>query len=208
MLMWNVLINISKEVLDTFRKKPARSIIIMNCPKDYDFKKEESNESHPLKIVYTGAVWRESRGLENIIAVIKDLTDVEFAIAGWYREKDKKLLDQILEIPNVKFKGLLEPNEALALEASSDVMIALYDPELLLYNVTLPNKLFEAMMCGVPLITNVASHVVNEAGSGIIVKYNDKEQIKKAIVSLRDDSELRRRLGLNGRKAFLQKYSG
>ena len=203
----DVLINISKEVLDTFRKKPARSIIIMNCPKDYDFKKEESNESHPLKIVYTGAVWRESRGLENIIAVIKDLTDVEFVIAGWYREKDKKFLDQILEIPNVKFKGLLEPNEALALEASSDVMIALYDPELLLYNVTLPNKLFEAMMCGVPLITNVASHVVNEVGSGIIVKYNDKEQIKKAIVSLRDDSELRRRLGLNGRKAFLQKYS-
>jgi glycosyltransferase involved in cell wall biosynthesis len=203
----DVLINISKEVLDTFRKKPKRSIIVMNCAKDCDIKKEELDVHHPLKVVYTGAIWRKSRGLENIIAAVKDLTDVEFVIAGWYRDKDKEFLDQILEIPNVKFRGLLEPNDALALEASSDVMIALYEPKLLLYTVTLPNKLFEAMMCGVPLITNVASEVVNEFGSGIIVEYNDVEQIKEAIVKLRDDSGLRRRLGLNARKAFLEKYS-
>jgi glycosyltransferase involved in cell wall biosynthesis len=203
----DVLINISKEVLDTFQKKPKRSIIIMNCAKDFYIKKEESHEHHPFKVVYTGAIWRKTRGLENIIAAIKDLTDVEFVIAGWYRDKDKEFLEQILEIPNVKFRGLLEPNDALALEASADVMIALYEPELPLYSVTLPNKLFESMACGVPLITNVASEVVNEVGSGIIVKYNDVEQIKEAIVKLRDDSELRRKLGLNGRKAFLEKYS-
>jgi glycosyltransferase involved in cell wall biosynthesis len=203
----DVLINISKEVLDTFRKKPKRSIIIMNCAKDFHIKKEESDLHHPLKVVYTGAIWRKSRGLENIIAAIKDLTDVEFVIAGWYRDKDKEFLDQILENPNVKFRGLLEPDDALALESSSDVMIALYEPGLLLYTVTLPNKLFEAMMCGVPLITNVASEVVNEIGSGIIVEYSDVGQIKEAIVKLRDDSELRRRLGLNARKAFLEKYS-
>jgi glycosyltransferase involved in cell wall biosynthesis len=203
----DVLINISKEVLDTFRKKPRLSIIIMNCAKDFDIKKEEPDGHHPMKVVYTGAIWRKSRGLENIIAAIKDLTNVEFVIAGWYRDEDKEFLDQILEIPNVKFRGLLEPSDALALEASSDVMIALYEPELLLYSVTLPNKLFEAMMCGVPLITNVASELVNEVGSGIIVKYNDVRQIRKAIVTLRDDVELRRRLGQNARKAFLEKYS-
>ena len=203
----DVLINISKEVLDTFQKKPKCSIIIMNCAKDFYIKGEGSEAHHPLKVVYTGAIWRKSRGLENIIAAIKDLSHVELVIAGWYRDDDKEFLEQILEIPNVKFRGLLEPDDALALEASSDVMIALYDPELLLYNVTLPNKLFEAMMCGVPLITNVALEVVNGVGSGIIVKYDDVQQIKQAIVTLRDDVELRRRLGLNGRKAFLEKYS-
>ncbi len=203
----DVLINISKEVLDTFRKKPKCSIIIMNCAKDLHIEKVKSDGHHPLRVVYTGAIWRKSRGLENIIAAIKDLSDVEFVIAGWYRDKDKEFLDQILEIPKVKFNGLLEPDDALALEASSDVMIALYDPGLLLYTVTLPNKLFEAMMCGIPLITNVASKVVNETGSGIIVEYNNVEQIKEAIVKLRDDSKLRRRLGLNARKAFLNKYS-
>jgi len=203
----DVLINISKEVLDTFRKKPKLSIIIMNCSKDFPIKKEQSDADPPLKVVYTGAIWRKSRGLENIIAAIKDLEDVEFVIAGWYREEDKEFLDQVLQVPNVKYRGLLEPNDALALEASSDVMIALYEPQLLLYSVTLPNKLFESMACGIPLITNVASQIVNEIDSGIIVEYNDVEQIKEAIVKLRDDSELRRRLGLNARKAFLEKYS-
>jgi glycosyltransferase involved in cell wall biosynthesis len=94
----------------------------------------------------------------------------------------------------------------LALEASSDVMIALYDPKLW-NNITLPNKLFEAMMCGVPLITNISSEVVKEVGSGIIVQYDNAQQIKEAIVALRDNLSLRQNMGLNGRKAFIEKYN-
>jgi glycosyltransferase involved in cell wall biosynthesis len=157
--------------------------------------------------VYTGAILRKIRGLENIVAAIGNVSNVKLVIAGWYLESDKEFLDQFLEIPNVKFRGHLEPNDALALEASSDVMIGLYDPNLLWNNITLPNKLFEAMMCGVPLITNVSSEVVNEVGSGIIVQYNDVQQIKEAIVALRDNPSLRQKLGLNGRKAYLEKYN-
>jgi glycosyltransferase involved in cell wall biosynthesis len=63
------------------------------------------------------------------------------------------------------------------------------------------------MMCGVPIITNVAHEIVNETGCGIIVEYDNKEQIKEAIITLRDNPELRKRLGTNGRKAFLEKYN-
>ena len=203
----NVLITISKEVLASFQKKPKHSIVIMNCPEDHAIDKKKTKEHHLLRIVFTGSILRKSRGLENIVGAIKDLTGIEFIIAGWYLERDKDFLDQILKVPNVKFRGLLKPNDALALEASSDVMIALYEPDTLWHNVTLPNKLFEAMMCGIPLITNVASKLVNEVGFGLIVKYNDVDQIKQAIVTLRDNATLRQKLGLNGRKAFLEKYS-
>jgi len=202
----DVLITISEKVLSTFRKKPKCSIVIMNCPEDHAIDKGEPQENQPMRIVYTGAILKKSRGLENIIAAIKDLTGVEFDISGWYLDKDKDFLDQILEIPNVKFRGHLEPDDALNFEASSDVMIALYYPEPW-NNITLPNKLFEGMMCGVPLITNVSSEVVNEVGCGIIVQYNDVQQVKEAIVALRDNPSLRKSLGLNGRKAFLEKYN-
>jgi glycosyltransferase involved in cell wall biosynthesis len=69
------------------------------------------------------------------------------------------------------------------------------------------NKLFEAMMCGVPVITNVAQEIVNETECGIIVEYDNMEQIREAIITLRDNPELRKRLGANGRKAFLEKYN-
>jgi glycosyltransferase involved in cell wall biosynthesis len=71
----------------------------------------------------------------------------------------------------------------------------------------LPNKLFEAMMCGVPIITNVAHEIVNETGCGIIVEYDNVKQIKDTILKLRDDPNLRKRLGENGRNAFLEKYN-
>jgi glycosyltransferase involved in cell wall biosynthesis len=179
----------------------------MNCPEDYYIDKQKSRDDNVLTIVYTGAIWEKVRGLENIVAAIKDLTNVELVLAGWYRDKDKPLLDQILRIHNVKFEGLLQPKDALVLEASADVMIALYEPELLWNNITLPNKLFEAMMCGIPLITNVASKVVSEVGFGIVVKYHDVQEIRQAILTLRDDVGLRKKLGSNGRKAYLEKYS-
>jgi glycosyltransferase involved in cell wall biosynthesis len=69
------------------------------------------------------------------------------------------------------------------------------------------NKLFEAMMFGVPIITNVAKGVVSETDCGVIVDYEDTEHIKEAIIMLRDNPDLRKRLGTNGRKAFLEKYN-
>jgi glycosyltransferase involved in cell wall biosynthesis len=62
------------------------------------------------------------------------------------------------------------------------------------------------MMCGVPLITNMEVSLVNEIDCGITVQYNT-EQVRDAIIKLRDDSELRKRLGKNGRKAFVEKYN-
>jgi glycosyltransferase involved in cell wall biosynthesis len=69
------------------------------------------------------------------------------------------------------------------------------------------NKLFEAMMCGIPIITNVATEIVNETQCGIIVDYNNIDHIRETIVNLRDNPDLRKKLGENGRNAFLQKYN-
>jgi glycosyltransferase involved in cell wall biosynthesis len=156
-----------------------------------------------LTLSYTGNIMR-NRGLDKIAAAIKGLNNVEFIIAG--RVIDKELLDHILELSNVKYKGLLQQTDALALEACSDTIISLADFKVP-NNFTIPNKIFEAMMLGVPVITNMAHELINKSNSGIIVEYNDIDQIKAAIVLLRDNIELRRMLGNNGRKAFLQKYN-
>jgi glycosyltransferase involved in cell wall biosynthesis len=63
------------------------------------------------------------------------------------------------------------------------------------------------MMSGVPIITNFSSDLVNEIGFGIVVEYGNVEQIRSAIITLRDNPALRKRLGHNGRKAFAEKYN-
>ena len=200
----DVLVNVTKKIEETFQKKPKHSAIIMNCSEDHIIDSAKSKDDGRLTLVYTGAIIR-NRGLERTAAAIKDLNDVELIIAG--RVIDKEFLNQILEIHNIKYKGLLCPDDALSLEAHSDAMVILYDLQKPNNNFASPTKMFEAMMFGLPMITNVSHELIDEVNCGIIVEYNNVNQIKGAIVSLRDNIELRRTLGNNSRKAFLEKYN-
>ena len=196
-----------EKVLRTIQKKPKYFTVIMNCPQDYFTDSEKSNpeeKDHNFKLVYTGGI-RSDRALESVAEAIRGLSGIYFVIAGPIMDKD--ILHNMEQLQNVKYQGLLPPIKALSLEASSDVLIALYSPQILWNNITLPNKLFEAMMCGIPIITNVAHEIVNETGCGIIVEYDNVKQIKDTILKLRDDPNLRKRVGENGRKAFLEKYN-
>ena len=199
----DVLITVEKNILDTFKHNPKKHVIIRNCPQDFQINKKNHN-TDKLTLIYTGAIVRQ-RGLEKIIDIIKDLDSVELQIAG--RVVDKKLLDDILLNSNVKYKGLLKPIDALTLEANSDVMIVLYDQDVAINRVANPNKTFEAMMLGLPLITNVTQDLIKETECGVLVDYDNLQQIKSTIIELRDNFAMRQKLGSNGRKAFEQKYN-
>ena len=63
------------------------------------------------------------------------------------------------------------------------------------------------MMGGIPIITNLSPQFVNEIGHGIIVEYGNLDEITTAIKRLRDDLAFRKKLGNNGRRAFLERYN-
>jgi glycosyltransferase involved in cell wall biosynthesis len=200
----DVLINVSDEMLQTYRKRPKNCSTIMNCSEEtiINVSKAKSNR---FRILFTGHI-RAGRGLEILPEIVKDLKDTELIITGRVEERD--LLKKIDRISNITYQGFLDHDEVLNLEATSDVMIALYDLNLQTQNkFVMGNKLFESMMCGIPIITNVAPEIVSETGCGIIVEYDNAEQIKGTIIKLRDDPKLRKILGENGRKAFLEKYN-
>jgi glycosyltransferase involved in cell wall biosynthesis len=203
----DVLITISQMSLNTFRRKPKFCGVILNCSQDRSTDRKVpaiNSQKGNLVIVYTGAV-RTGRFLENITAAIRDLKGVEFIIAGPI--VDQQLFNKITAIPNVKYRGLLYPKEALSLEANADALIALYDLDVAWNSISISNKVFEAMMCGIPVVTNQATELIKEYECGIMIKSDDVYELKSAIVLLRDDLELRLRFGSNGRKAFLEKYN-
>lgn len=200
----DALISVSEKLVKSFRKEPRHFTLVMNYPEYRDIDKTISYGNDLLKIVYAGTLLR-NRGIERVIAAINDLSGVEFVIAG--RITDAEFGNEMIQSTKVKYVGLLQPEDALSLEVSSDVMISLYDLKNPNYDIAMPNKTFEAMMCGVPLITNMAIDVINEIGCGIIVDYDDLNQIKSAIITLRDNPKLRNILGQKGRKAFEQTYN-
>jgi glycosyltransferase involved in cell wall biosynthesis len=214
----DTLVNVSEELEETFKRRPKRLAIIMNCPEQHKDnnnykintnKNENENggedkEKKTLTLVYTGIVVR-TRGLLEVGDAIRGLKGIKFVIAG--RPVDTEFSDKLMQMPNVYYKGLLSHRDALVLQSRSDVMVSLYDLSDPINNYSMGNKIFEAMMFGMPVITNVSADVINEAGSGIIVGYNNIDQIKEAIVSLRDNLELRDKLGNNGHRAFMRKYN-
>ena len=199
----DVLITVSEKLMKTFHRTGDGTSIILNCPENY-VTDTLSNKNKIFTIVYTGAIVR-NRGLERIVTALSSLTDVQFIIAG--RIIDKTLFDQVQAFPNTAYAGMLRPSEALALEASADVMVILYNLDDPINNYAMPNKIFEAMLLGLPIISNVASELINEAKCGIIVEYNNLEEIRSSIVLLKNNTELRDKLGRNGHNAYQQKYN-
>jgi glycosyltransferase involved in cell wall biosynthesis len=200
----DVLLAVSDKMFLTFRKKPRNSVTIMNCPEDQMINKSRL-ETNSFKLLFTGAI-RPGRGLKTISDIVMDMEDIELIVTG--KIKDTKLQNKIAGIPNIKYYGFLDRNKLLDLEANSDVMIALYDLNLQRqYEYGMANKVLEAMMCGLPIITNILHDLINDTKCGLIVEYGNADQIKKAIITLRDNPEMRRLFGTNGRKAFLEKYN-
>lgn len=70
-----------------------------------------------------------------------------------------------------------------------------------------PSKLYEAMGCGRPVVLMAggeAADVVRRSDSGIVVDPGDIDGIAQALLRLRGESQLAKRLGENGRKTALQ----
>ena len=200
----DILISVSEELINTFQRKPKKCVPILNCAEDYHMEKLSNPEKY-LKLAFTGHI-RRHRGVEILTAAIKDVARVNLVVTG--RVEDEKLLNEIGKISNLTYLGFLEHSQVLEIELNSDAMVALYDLNANTQNrYVVGNKLFEAMMCGVPIITNVATDIVSETQCGVIVDYDNLDQIKHAIIDLRDNPELRKKLGDNGRNAFLQKYN-
>jgi glycosyltransferase involved in cell wall biosynthesis len=201
----DVLITVGERVLETFRKRPKCCSIISNFPDDYYVDDGKHSTKDVFTVAYSGPIMK-GRSLEEISLVVKDLHNTEFWIHG--QIVDKKLFDRITSLPRVKYKGLLTIcDDYYRSIRKADAIIAIYTPETPSHCITMHNKTFEAMMCGVPIITNLSREFVSNIGFGIIVEYNSREGIKKAIINLRDNPQLRKRLGSAGREAFLEKYN-
>lgn len=211
---WSISFSEALFLVDEYRYKQVmgtkikRIEYIYNSPPDYKGSFDGKKEKKDFNIFYAGII-HKSRGLKFIIEAIKNIEHVNFVIAGTGPE-ELYLKKTYLDMDKIKFIGQINYNEVIFESLNSDVIIALYDPELPNNKFASPNKLFEAMMCGKPIIINsgiFASKIVQKEKCGIIVDYGDLEELKKTIIRLRDDPVLCETIGNKGRVAYERKYS-
>jgi glycosyltransferase involved in cell wall biosynthesis len=203
----DALVVVSEERLHFFRCVALKKTkIIMNCPPKCSFSSGGSSElcyaKNTFCVVYAGAI-APYRGLLEVAEAVSVLDNVEFVVAG--RVIDDELFARLCAFSCVRYVGQLSFEDSLRLQKSADVIPVLYDQELPINRVAAPNKLYEAMLLGVPVITNLSGFLI-KVPFGIQVEY-DVDAIRGAINHLQNHPEVGTKLGLEGRLAFEQKYN-
>jgi glycosyltransferase involved in cell wall biosynthesis len=190
---------------------PNSNIVeIYNPPPDY-FTKVYAQGNDTFTIFYAGVLYRSRpMNLDKVFQAIRNTDEVRLVIAG-YGDQVKEIEEWVSEAADkVKFIGKLSYTEVLERTTRADLLFALYDPIVPSVRHASCNKLFEAMMAGKPILVSkgtAMADMVEKENCGLVVDSNSVDEIRKAIVSLKESPELCRQLGANGRKAYEQKYN-
>ncbi|HEX5317042.1 MAG TPA: glycosyltransferase [Candidatus Kapabacteria bacterium] len=114
-------------------------------------------------LVYLGGL-QEGRGLHLLLSVVPFLPkDIHVLLIGdgILRSKLEHLAFELGLKPIVHFAGALPSEVAIRLVAACDVGISLIEPISRSYELALPSKLFEYMMCGIPVVSSRLEQVVD-----------------------------------------------
>jgi len=174
------------------------------------------NEPFPRKdknftLFYAGVLYKTKRlNLDKVFEVIKNLKNVKLVIAGY-----GDLVDEIKEwsyhMPNkVEFIGRIRYSEVFKRGSQSDLFFVLRDPIVPANKYTCGSTLFNAMICGKPILVNKENSTANkvrEENCGLVVDAHNVDEIRDAIIKLRDNPKLCEELGKNARIAYEEKYS-
>ena len=192
------------------REYDASTVIIYNSPSD-NLKVDVSSQKRKdnlFNIFYAG-VLSQDRDFRSLIDASANFDDVTIEIAGYgyYKAEIEELSTKNNRI---RFLGPIMYDSVIEKTLQADLLFALYDPSVPNNRYASPNKLFEAMMCGKPILVSdrtAMAEIVRKEECGLVVPYGDVDAIKHAILTLKNDPALCRRLGENGRRAYETKYN-
>lgn len=154
---------------------PKRLEIIHNTPSAAQFKKCESKtkQTGRVKIVYVG-ILESSRLLKDIAAAVSENSSIEFHVGG-FGMLEQFFEDQSNAFDNIFYYGRLTYDRTLSLENECDIMLAIYDPAIDNHRYAAPNKFYESLMLGKPLIMACGtgmSEIVEANAIGELIEFS------------------------------------
>lgn len=168
---------------------PEPAVAVLNTPDLIDVEPLSLHadldipESRPL-LVYQGSI-QEYRGLEPAIDAVEMLVDVVLVIIGYGYHRPALEADVARRGlgDKVRFFGPIPNDVLLRYTASGDIGLCNIVGTSVSYDTSLPNKLFEYMMAGIPVIGSNSpeiGRVVAETGVGLTCPPDDPEAIAAA----------------------------
>ena len=162
--------------------------------------------SSEKKILLSQGGVQKGRGAFLLIEAMKELDDCVLVFLGsGSLEEEIKALTASDQLATKIFQLAAVPShELLAYTASADIGLCLIENLGQSYFLSLPNKLFEYLAAGIPVIGSdfpEISRIINHYDVGLTVSPTDISQLREVIRTLCTDAQLRERFQLNAREA-------
>jgi glycosyltransferase involved in cell wall biosynthesis len=189
--------------------KPRQVVEVANVPVLPQL--SASPASSPLFTVgYLGSLI-EGRNLLTVIEACGELEPQGVRLViGSFGPLEKEIETLASRWPNVTFRKWVPSYEQMLEEESTfDLFFHITDPANEAQKWISPNKLFEAMAFGKPIIVGrdtLAARRVEEFGNGVAVSYGSRQELQEAILRFRADPALAREMGAKGRAEFLRTW--
>ena len=155
---------------------PQRLAVIHNSPSDEqlpsDLIIEERTDRKP-RVCYVG-ILQDGRLLKEIGTFFADHHEIELHIGG-FGILEKYFEEIAQNNDNITYYGKLRYDKTLQLESNCDLLLAIYDPSIGNHKYAAPNKFYESLFLGKPVImvkgTGMSS-IVKEYNIGTLIDYS------------------------------------
>jgi len=163
--------------------------------------------------LYQGVICPE-RGLEELVKAAQMLKNEGIAVVIMGQDSWSGTLEEIAGKADLDGILFLEPpvpsEDLLEATVSADIGLILFQNTCLNHFYSLPNKLYEYMMAGLPVIASnfpEMSRIIDENRSGLLIDASSPTEIADAIRTLAENRSEARSMGQRGRTAVLEKYN-
>jgi glycosyltransferase involved in cell wall biosynthesis len=145
-------------------------------------------------LLYQGVILL-GRGIKMIFELIQSTDEFIFVIVGGGEKLDyfKNLANEMNIREKVYFVGKIPQDKLIDYTAGAFIGLTLIENVSLSYYYALPNKLFEYMMAGIPIISTKLPQmekIIEEYKIGFCVQENDIEGLKNILFKLLNDQLL------------------
>ncbi len=173
---------VSNKISDWYKKEYLipKPTVLLNAPKNRKIKKTnyfrkffKLNKDQTI-FIYQGILIK-GRGIDILLETFKNRSDHKAVIIFMgYGELENKIIKMAKKYETIFFHHAVKPNEVYNFTASADIGVSLIENTCLSYYFCMPNKLFEYIMTGLPVIVSNCEEM-----SAFVYSYNIGWVLKK-----------------------------
>ena len=138
----------------------------------------------PLTIFFSGSIGQD-RGISFLVNLIKMDTQLVVHAAGWLYDQEG---EELVRHPQVKYHGVIHQTAAAQIAKQCDYILCLYEPSITNNIYASPNKIYDGIQAGIPVIINqevLVSAFVRDEKLGVVLDSYSPSDITSVLEELK-----------------------